>query len=82
VIVYAVVDNALSPGFSLGDAVEIFVRRAPAYALATTSRTSALSNVTPSGTLAPIRSAAVRAASSDSNTIIERPLLPSSDRVQ
>jgi hypothetical protein len=52
------------------------------YALATTSRTSALSNVTPSGTFAPTRSAAVRAASSDSKTIIDRPLLPSLDRVQ
>jgi hypothetical protein len=27
VIVYAVVDNALSPDFALGDAVETFIRR-------------------------------------------------------
>ena len=27
VIVHAVVDDALSPGFPLGDAVEVFIRR-------------------------------------------------------
>jgi hypothetical protein len=27
VIVYAVVDDALSPGFPLGDALEVFIRR-------------------------------------------------------
>ena len=52
------------------------------YALATTSRTSALSNVTPAGTFAAIRSAAALAASSDSNTSMDFPLVPSSERVQ
>jgi len=47
----------------------------PAYALATTSRTSVLSTVAPSTTRLRIRSATVRASSSDSNTIIDCPLL-------
>jgi hypothetical protein len=50
--------------------------RSRRQALATTSRTSTSSNVTPSGTVPGIRSLAARAASSDSKTIMESPALP------
>jgi hypothetical protein len=33
VIVYAVVDDGLSPGFPLRDSVEVFIRRDPLLAL-------------------------------------------------